>query len=66
MLHDCITGPLETMLRSIVISRLGKCGDEVVIAEAKKRFQQLTGHKPNICGDLKKAVGTFSEFRSLH
>jgi len=47
---------LDTLLRSLVLSRLGWCGDEDVILEAKKRFEGHVSGKATIPADLRAAV----------
>jgi len=48
--------PLTAMLRSVVIERLGECGDEAVINEARKRFKAHCSEEHLIGADLRTAV----------
>ena len=44
---------LDTLLRSLVLSRLGKSGDEEVRAEAKRRFGQISNGTAKIKADIR-------------
>ena len=46
-------GHLDTMLRSLVLTRLGKVGDQDVREEAKRRFQQFAKGAGQINPDLR-------------
>nr|XP_018910146.1 PREDICTED: puromycin-sensitive aminopeptidase-like [Bemisia tabaci] len=47
---------LDTLLRPLVIGTLGLYGDERVIAEAKKKFEEHISGKATIPADLRSAV----------
>lgn len=47
---------MDTLLRSLVLSRLGWYGDAEVIAEAKKRFKAHVSGECIIPADLRAAV----------
>jgi len=47
---------LETLLRALVIGRLGKAGDQEVRAEAKRRFDAHCSGGAAICPDIRAAV----------
>lgn len=49
-------GPLVAMLRNLLIGRMGRCGDEQVVEEAKKRFRNHRDGKEKLPGDLRSAV----------
>jgi puromycin-sensitive aminopeptidase len=49
-------GHLTAMLRSLVIGRLGRAGDQSVIEEARKRFVAHCGGSASIPADLRNAV----------
>lgn len=49
-------GPLDAMLRGLVISRLGKSGDEKIINEARQRFYAHCKKAATIPADLRSAV----------
>lgn len=44
------------MLRNLLIGRMGRCGDEQVVEEAKKRFRNHRDGKEKLPGDLRSAV----------
>lgn len=50
------------MLRSLVISRLGKCDDPEVVQEARKRFKNHCDGIDKLSGDLRNAVMHFKQF----
>lgn len=67
--------PLVAMLRPMVLNIMGKSGDQAVIDEAKKRFQEHTNGKlidPNIRGAVYSIVSRYGdestqeELRKLH
>ncbi|XP_069697519.1 puromycin-sensitive aminopeptidase isoform X2 [Periplaneta americana] len=47
---------LDTLLRSLVISRLGWFGDEAIVAEAQKRFEDHVSGKALLPADLRSPV----------
>jgi len=47
---------LTTLLRSLVISRLGKAGDQEIRKEAKRRFDLHANGGAQICPDIRSAV----------
>lgn len=49
-------GHQDKLLRSLVINRLGGCGDESLIAEAKRRFAAHLEGTQLIPADLRSAV----------
>jgi puromycin-sensitive aminopeptidase len=49
-------GHLDTLLRALVIGRLGWFEDEAVVAEAQKRFEAHISGGPVIPADLRSAV----------
>ncbi|XP_048758250.1 puromycin-sensitive aminopeptidase-like isoform X2 [Ostrea edulis] len=49
-------GPLAAMLRDLALTRLGKCGDEDTISEAKKRFDAHVSGESPLPADLKGPV----------
>jgi puromycin-sensitive aminopeptidase len=49
-------GHLTTMLRSLVVGRLGRAGDQSVIAEARKRFAAHCDGTAPLPADLRNAV----------
>ena len=49
-------GPLDTMLRALVIGRLGSCDDKAVISEAKTRFRDHVTGKCALPADLRGPV----------
>lgn len=49
-------GPLDAMLRGLVLARLGRYGDESAITEAKKRFEDHCSGAKSIPADLRNAV----------
>lgn len=49
-------GHLDAMLRSTVIGRMGRAGDEKTVAEAKKRFKGLVDGTLQIPADLRTPV----------
>ena len=51
-----VAGHLDSMLRNLVIGKLGKNGEEAVIAEAKKRFAAHCAGSATIPADLRGAV----------
>lgn len=51
-------GHLTSMLRSLVIGRLGRAGDENVIAEAKRRFKLHCSSENKLPADLRSSVYT--------
>ncbi|KAL5489416.1 hypothetical protein EMCRGX_G018506 [Ephydatia muelleri] len=48
--------PLDSMLRSMLIQQLGFYGDQSVIAEARRQFDDLINGRSQISPDLKGAV----------
>ena len=49
-----------------MVARLGKCGDEAVVAEAKKRFHaHCNSTDAKLSGDLRKAVGVLVSVMTL-
>ena len=54
--RECFAGPLDTMLRALVIGRLGSCDDQVVIAEARKRFAAHVTGTCQLPADLRGPV----------
>ncbi len=44
------------MLRSLAIAKMGRSGDEVVVAEARKRFEAHCAGSAQIPADLRGAV----------
>ena len=49
-------GPLSTMLRSMILSRMGQLGHEPTVAEAQRRLDRhLSGETP-LVADLRNAV----------
>ena len=53
-------GPLDVMLRSLVINQMGRNGDSDVIAEAKKRFHHHVTSGDPIDSNLKSAIFSLS------
>lgn len=51
-----VAGHVDTLLRTLVLSRLGWYGDESVIAESKKRFADHVSGAAVIPADLRSAV----------
>lgn len=51
-----ILGHLDKLLRPLVIGRLGRFGDEAIIAEAQKRFDAHVSGKALIPADLRSPV----------
>ncbi|CAD5123517.1 DgyrCDS11856 [Dimorphilus gyrociliatus] len=51
-------GHLTSMLRSLVIGKLGRAGEPKVIAEAKRRFKLHCSSDTKMAADLRKAVYT--------
>jgi len=47
---------LDTLLRALVISRLGRAGDQEIRAEAKRRFDLHSSGGAKICPDIRSAV----------
>ena len=66
----------DALLRSFVITALGKLGDENVLAESKKRFTKFLKNKNSLVADLQEPVFTliawqgdkkiYSKFLSLY
>lgn len=52
----CRAEPLDVMLRSLVISMMGRNGDERVIAEAQKRFNSHVTTGESVDSNLKSAI----------
>ena len=50
------TGPLDAMLRGLVVGRLGSAGDQEVVSEAKRRFQAHCEGSKLIPADLRAPV----------
>jgi len=50
--------PLDALLRARVITELGLLGDEAVVREARKRFDQFLADPGTLTGDLRGAVLT--------
>ena len=46
------------MLRSLVLAKMGRNGDEAVVAEAKKRFEAHCAGTATIPADLRGPVST--------
>merc|ERR1711962_183169 len=62
----------DTLLRSLVLSRIGKCGDEEIRAEAKRKFEQHVSGAVPIRPDLRSTVysctaclGDSADFESM-
>jgi hypothetical protein len=51
-----VLGHLDKLLRPLVIGRLGRFGDESIIAEAQKRFEVHVSGKALIPADLRSPV----------
>jgi hypothetical protein len=51
-----VLGHLDKLLRPLVIGRLGRFGDEAIIAEARKRFDAHVSGKTLIPADLRSPV----------
>ena len=51
-----VLGHLDKLLRPLVIGRLGRFGDEAIIAEAQKRFEAHVSGKALIPADLRSPV----------
>jgi len=51
-----VLGHLDKLLRPLVIGRLGRFGDEAIIAEAQKRFDAHVSGKALIPADLRSPV----------
>ncbi|CAL1545832.1 unnamed protein product [Lymnaea stagnalis] len=49
---------LIPMLREVVLTRMGRCGDEATIAEAKKRFEAHCNGTAKLPADLRACVYT--------
>ena len=64
-LTEMFSGHLTAMLRSLVIGRLGRAGDQSVIEEARKRFAAHCDGSAPIPADLRNAVRTFVVFCTL-
>lgn len=47
---------LDTLLRTLVLSRLGRAGDQEIRAEAKRRFDLHCSGGAKICPDIRSAV----------
>ena len=47
---------LTTLLRSLILSELGRTGDEEIRLEAKRRFDQHASGKTQISPDIRAAV----------
>ena len=53
---SCILGALKAMLRDLVLLRMGRCGDEATVKEARKRFEDHCSGKQSISADLRSTV----------
>ena len=51
-----LAGPLDAMLRSLVIGRLGRCGDEKTVKEAQRRFTAHCSGDETLAADLRASV----------
>ena len=58
--HTLNTGHLDAMLRTLVIAKMGRNGDEAIIAEAKKRFEAHCAGTTTIPADLRGPVSATS------
>ncbi|ESO01139.1 hypothetical protein HELRODRAFT_175168 [Helobdella robusta] len=58
-------GPLTAMLRSLVISQLGRNDDKDVVEEAKKRFEQYCNDGVKLSSDLRGAHLKRHEFYNI-
>ena len=47
------------MLRDLVLLRMGRCGDEATVAEARRRFEDHCSGKQSISADLRSTVSGF-------
>ena len=66
----------DALLRSFVITALGKLGDEEILAEARKRFNKFLKNKNSLAADLQQPVfnlmawqsdkKTYNKFLSLY
>lgn len=56
MQYKIFPGHLDTLLRPLVISRLGWFGDEAIIEESKKRFENHSSGDQTIPADLRSPV----------
>ena len=57
-MHESIwfAGPLDAMLRGLVLGKLGRCGEEKTVAEANKRFKAHIDGSKTLAADLRTAV----------
>ena len=46
------------MLRDLVLMRMGRCGDEATVAEARKRFDEHCAGTKTLNADLRTTVST--------
>ena len=49
-------GPLDAMLRGLVLGKLGRCGEEKTVEEAKKRYKAHIERTKTLAADLRSAV----------
>ena len=49
-------GALTSMLRDLVLMRMGRCGDEATVAEARKRFEEHCAGTKTLSADLRSTV----------
>ena len=50
------SGALTAMLRDLVLMKLGRCGDEATVKEARKRFEDHCAGTKTISADLRSTV----------
>ena len=55
-----VSGPLDAMLRSLVIGLMGRNGDAEIIAEAKKKFNSHVTNEDPIDANLKSVIFSLS------
>ncbi len=55
----------DTLLRSLVISRLGRAEDPEVRAEAKRRFDLHASGETPIKADIRSEIGFYKQKRSI-
>lgn len=50
---------LIPMLREVVLTRMGRCGDEDTVAEAKKKFEAHCSGAAKLPADLRACVRNY-------
>ncbi len=59
------SGHLDAMLRSLVLAKMGRYGDDAVLAEARRRFDAHCAGTTSIPADLRAAVRTATLFCTI-